>query len=131
MENYWTIRSGKTHGLLGGLRDGCRCRSTCLVLRDQFANLWNKINRHFEGRMSGGFKCSFVLGYGFFVALRVVVIENPFDSALIPPGWKVFTAHGDLLRLRRSALFALGPSSYAVITKTEFGMGSGTYTTRK
>ena len=84
----------------------------CLMLRDQFTNLWNKINRHFEGRVSGAFECSFVLGYGFFVALRFVVIENPLDPALIPPGWKVFIAHRALLRLRRSALFAFGPSAY-------------------
>ena len=99
--------------------------------RDQFPNFWNEINRHFDGRVSGAIECSFVLGYSFFVALLFVVIENTLDPVLIPTFWKVFFAHRALLRLRRSALLAFGPSSYAVITKTEFGMGSGTYTTRK
>ena len=104
-----------------------RClRSADLVFCDQLPNFWNEINWHFDRRVSGVLKCSFVLGHGFFVALRFVVIEYLLDPALIPSGWKVFFTHCALLRLRRRARFAFGPSSYAVITKTEFGMGSGT-----
>ena len=92
-------------------------RSADLVFCDQLPNFWNEINRHFDRRVSGTLKCSFVFGYGFFVALRFVVIEYLLDPALIPSGWKVFFTHCALLRLRRRARFAFGPSSFAVITK--------------
>jgi len=67
--------------------------------RDQFPNFLNEINRHFHHRVSGAFECSFVLGYGLFVALRFVVIQNPLDPNLIPPGWNMLPAHRALLRL--------------------------------
>ena len=75
-----------------------RCpRSTDLVFRDQFPNFWNEINWHFDRRVSGALKCSFVLGHGFFVTLRFVVIKYLLDPALIPPSWKVFFTHCALL----------------------------------
>ena len=101
-------------------------RSAGLVFRHQLPHFWNEIHWHIDRRVRGALICSFVLGHGFFVALRLVMIEYLLDSAFVPTGWKVLLVHCALLRLRRRARFAFGPSSYAVITKTEFGTGSGT-----
>ena len=66
----------------------------------------------------------------FLVSLRFVMIENPLNSRLTPAGWKFLInfllSHRFFLRLRRIARFAFGPSSYAVMTKIESGIGSGT-----
>lgn len=93
------------------------------MFRHQLADMWNEIYWHFNRRVSGALKRGFVLDRGIFVALRLKVIEYLLDPAFVPTGWEVLLAHCAFVRLRRRARFAFGPSSYSVITKTEFGTG--------
>src|ERR671918_2041143 len=97
------------------------------VFADQITYSRNKIRWYRHSRVGGVLKCSLVLGHGLFVSLRLIMIKDPVDSFLVPAWRKMLRAHrAHLLRRRRSALLALGLSSYAVITKAESGAGSGT-----
>ena len=64
------------------------------------------------------------------------MIEYPLHACVVPTWWKsIAFLHGffrceDFWR-RRKAFRAFSPSSYAVMTNTELGLGSGTYMTRK
>ena len=84
---------------------------------------WNETNGDFHRRaLEAGFNfCG-----SFFVTLSFIVFKDPANSSLIPSAGILFVSHGFLLRLRRIARFAFEPSSYADMTKTESGMGSGT-----
>ena len=59
---------------------------------------------------------AFEAGFNFcgslFVTLRFIVFNDPANSSLIPSTGILFIGHGFLLRLRRIARFAFGPSSY-------------------
>ena len=73
----------------------------------------------------------FVLSHCFDVRLRFVVIEHPLHAGLVPTWWESTPfLHGffrcDDFWRRRRAFRALSPRSYAVITNTEPGVGSGT-----
>jgi hypothetical protein len=59
------------------------------------------------------------------------VLEDPPNAVFIPSCRKPRLAHGFLLRRRRKARLAFGPSGYAVIKNTDLGAGSGTYMTRR
>ena len=60
-------------------------------------------------------------GRGLIVGLRLVVIHDSADPRFIPALRKLLVAHAFFLRLRLKAGKASGPSSYAVMTKTEPG----------
>jgi hypothetical protein len=60
-----------------------------------------------------------ILGDRFLVRLRLVVLQNAADALRIPPVGISRLLHDFLLRRRRSALIALAPSGYAVMTKTD------------
>ena len=75
------------------------------MIGQQFPDFCNKINWHFDCRVSGALVCRFVLSHGFFVALRLVVIEYPPGPAFVPTGWEVLRAHCAFLSLRRRARF--------------------------
>ena len=84
-----------------GLHGVLRCsQSADLAFRDQLPNFWNEINWNFDRRVCGILKCSFVLGHGFFVALRFVVFEYLLD--LIPPGRKMFQGEAAAARFELS-----------------------------
>jgi uncharacterized protein YjeT (DUF2065 family) len=87
----------------------------------------NKPDRkNFHDRARCTLECRLVLGDCFLVVLCLVVIQDPMAAMLVPTGWKTLVAHDFLLFLRRRAFFAFGQISYAVITKTDSGTGSGT-----
>src|SRR3990172_526363 len=97
------------------------------MLRDEFANGGDKINRDLHRGVSSCFERRLVLGDRLFIALRLIALKETPDSGFIPSGRELaLLRHGFLPRRRRSARFAFGPSSYAVITNTESGSGSGT-----
>ena len=120
-----SLRLGST------LRTGPRLDCAVLLLRwssrfsfgYQPSYLWYESYWNFH---RGAFKSSFNFSRSFFITLRFVIFEHAANSRLIPSPWIFFSTHGFFLRLRRIARLALGPSSYAVITKTESGMGSVT-----
>ena len=71
------------------------------------------------------------LSHRLDIGLRVVVLEDPLHSCVVPTWWEsILFLHGffrfeDFWR-RRKAFRAFSPSSYAVMTYTEPGVGSGT-----
>ena len=96
-----------------------RCLSPC----NQFSDSRKQSSWHFDRR---AFRRRLDFRGCFFVALRLVVLQYFSNSTLIP-SWRIFRSiHLIFFRLCRSARFALGPNSYAVITKTKSGTGSGT-----
>jgi|GEM_PF-5453326 len=102
-------------------------------LREQFTNGWDQVVRNFHECLGWIFPCGFILRNGFLFCQCLIMIENPFDPMFIPPFWK-FALHHYLRPPLRLCLYALSGfpfSSYAVITKTLFGSGSGTYMTRR
>lgn len=101
------------------------------MLRDEFADRRHEINWNLHRRVRRCLeRClerCLVLSDRLLVALRLVVLKNPSNAGFVPTGRKLaLLRQGFLLRRRRSARLALGPSSYAVITNTDSGTGPGT-----
>ena len=67
----------------------------------------------------------FVFRDRLLVRLLLVVGEHALHAFLVPARWVLCVCHG-FFRRRRSAFKAFGPRSYAVITNTDPGSGSGT-----
>jgi len=98
-----------------------RLSSLCvtLVASNQVAYSWDKFNRYIHGGMGRGLIRCLVLRHGFLIGLGLIVLKDPSDALRVPARGKVLLLHGLLLVLLRRAFLAFGPSSYAVITKTE------------
>ena len=94
-------------------------------------------NRHqLSGNLYHGspflFEGSLIFSDRFLFRLCFVVGKNSPYSFFIPPWWKLALFHFCLLRLRRRYAVRTFPrNSYAVITKTLPGSGSGTYMIRR
>ena len=65
------------------LSDRCRRGLARLTLGNHFANLRHKINRNFHRSMRCRFERSLILGYGFFVRLCFVMLEELADPLFI------------------------------------------------
>src|SRR5439155_25842094 len=96
-------------------------RSSGAPLRDHLANYQHEIDRHFHRSMGSRLVGGFVFGDGLLIRLRLVVLQNASNTFLVPANGVPWLLHCVLLRRRRSALSALAPSRYAVMTKTEVG----------
>jgi hypothetical protein len=97
------------------------------MLRDELANGRDELERDFHSRVGGLLVRGLVFCDRLVLGLRLVVREDAADACLVPSRRKpALLAHCFLLRLRRSACFAFAGRSYAVITNTDIGSGSGT-----
>lgn len=94
-------------------------------LRQQLPNSRNQFNRDFYSGVCRGLVRRLVLGNRFVVGLLFVVRNRALYPRFVPTSWIFVLLHDDF-RLRRSAFNAFGPMSYAVITNTDPGSGSGT-----
>src|SRR5262249_30888223 len=97
------------------------------MLRDELADGGHKLDGDLHRCMRRFLVRGFVLRDSVILALRVVVREDAANARLVPSGRKSFLlAHCFLLRRRRSACLAFVERSYAVMTNTDIGSGSGT-----
>src|SRR5260370_6599899 len=99
--------------------------SNVAALGDECANRWCEVRRHLHNDVRVGVESFLILCEGLFVGLILVVLEHPTDTLFVPTWRRSAFVHDRLLSLRQSAHKAFGPRSYAVITKTESGSGSG------
>src|SRR2546426_4249282 len=96
-------------------------RLTRRPLCDELSYRRHQIDRHLHGGVGGCLIRGFVFRDRFLIQLRLVVLQDVTNALRIPAVGIVRLRHDFLLRRRRSALVALAPSGYAVITKTESG----------
>src|SRR6266496_3362390 len=79
----------------------------------------DELDRDLHRGVGRRFVGGLILGDRFLVGLRLVMLQNTPNTLFVPSNRILRLAHRLLLRRRRSALSALGPSWYAVITKIE------------
>src|SRR5437867_383515 len=91
-------------------------------LCDQLTHSWHEfyghLHRSVRRRLVGGL----ILSDRLLIGLRLVVLQNATNALLVPTIWICRLPHCCLLRRRRSALSALGPSRYAEL-KVGLGLG--------
>jgi len=106
----------------------CRRVRPRLAFGDELANRRDQFLWNFHNRLSSIFECRFVLGHRLFFRLLFIVREHAANSLLIPASREIALLH--LLpfrrRRRRYGINGLPRRSYAVITNTLSGSGSGT-----
>ena len=97
------------------------------MLRNEFLYRRHKFIWNLHDGLIALLKGGFVLRNGFFFRLCLVVIQNSSDASFVPPFRKFGLRCYCFLRLRRRyANSAFPVSSYAVMTNTLPGCGSGT-----
>jgi len=103
-----------------------RGESLTIVFRNQFPHLGYKL----PGNTHNGFRrldASFVFDESVLLALLFIVSEYAPDLLRIPSFWEILFAHCCFfLRRLRNAARGFPVSSYAVMTNTLSGSGSGT-----
>jgi len=110
--------------MLAALASGRCCR---FVLSNDLADDRHQLDGNFYNGSASALEGSFVFSDSFLLRLSFVVGKNSTHSFFIPTWWKTVVRHFCLLRLRRRyAAKAFPRNSYAVITKTLSGSGSGT-----
>src|SRR5207249_11228907 len=82
----------------------------CNQLTHRRHELDRHVHRSVRRRLVGGL----IFRYRFFIGLRFVMLQNAAHALFVPAGGIFRLPHCRLLRRRRSALRALGPSWYAV-----------------
>src|SRR2546425_4812102 len=91
----------------------------CNQLTHRRHELDRHVHRSVRRRLVGGF----IFRYRFFIGLGLVMLQNTAHALFVPASGIFRLPHCRLLRRRRSALSALGPSWYAVTTKTNPASG--------
>ena len=103
-----------------------RARSLTVVLCNQFPDLRHKLARDAHDCV-GGLNTGFILDQSILLALLLVISEHLSDLLFSPSFREVFLAHCCFFLLRlRNAARGLPVTSYAVMTNTLSGSGSGT-----
>src|ERR1041384_4080198 len=96
------------------------------ALRNQLPDFRHAVVRNVHNGL-GGLDASFVLDEGIVFGLLLVKCKDPPSFLLVSSFWKIPFAHCCFFFLRlRNATRALPLNSYAIITNTLSGSGSGT-----
>src|SRR5207249_8289781 len=86
-------------------------------LCDQLTDHRDQLDRHLHDGVGGRLISGLIFGDRFLIRLRLVVLQNATHALRIPAVGEFRLLHDFLLRRRRSALNALAPSGYAVMTR--------------
>jgi hypothetical protein len=103
-------------------------RRSAGFLGEELTNSRHQIVRDLHEGLARVFVGGLVLGHSLLFSLALIMGEHPLDPLFVPSRWELALLYHDIF-LRRRRLYVLSGfpfSSYAVMTNTLSGSGSGT-----